>query len=123
MSKWQAEISRRPLLAALIGVAGIGVVGGGIYEAARHFGGGQPGAYDDLLARLADRDSAAIVGRAVIADLPKFNEKMTARELRRKIGKRSLADVTKADLADGQLAEAGGWVLPQTVALICALAA
>ena len=121
---WKSEISRRPLLAGLVGLLGLGAAGGAAYEAMRFTGEEHtPGAYDDLIVKLSDRDSAKAVGQAVIDDLPKFNSAAVARILRRKIGKNKLASVTVGDLANGRLAEADGWVLPESVALICALAA
>lgn len=121
---WKDEIARRPLLAALAGVAGLAAIGGGSYEAARLVARGrEDGAYGDLVSKLPDADDAATVGRAVIGDLPKFNPSATARMLRKELAKRKLADVTAGDLADGKLAEAGGWVLPESLALLCALAA
>ncbi len=121
---WQAEVRRRPLLSGLIGALGLGVLGGGAYEAVRTIRHEQePGAYGDLVSRLPDPDGARLVGRAVIADLPRFNAGEKAHALRKLLAAHNLADVTADDLAAGRIAEAGGWVLPESLALICALAA
>ncbi len=121
---WRAGIERRPLLAGLVGALGLGILGGGAYEAARILHRNEKaGAYGDLVSRLPDPDGARLLGHAVIAGLPRFNAAETARSLRKALAIHSLADVTASDLAAGRVAEAGGWVLPESLALICALAA
>ena len=82
-----------------------------------------PTPYDDLLGELVDRDAAARVGRAVRENLSSFNNAKTARELRQRFEQRNLAEVMDADIAEGRIAEAGGWVIPQSLAELCALAA
>jgi len=80
--------------------------------------------YDDLFAQLIDRDAAVKVGNAAmdngtarpaIADL--------GRELRQRFERRTLAEVINSDLAQGKLSEVKGWVLPETLTLLCVLAA
>jgi hypothetical protein len=120
----KSEIARRPLLAGLAGLVGLGAAGGiGFALLSGHGEEHRPGAYDDLVSKIHDHGGAEVVGEAVIGDLPDFNAAATAHALRKSIGKRPIADVTMADLADARLAEATGWVLPESVALICALAA
>jgi hypothetical protein len=82
-----------------------------------------PSPYDDLLALLDDRDADAQIGEAVLADSDDFDAKTAADELRGQIGKRPLAQVMSEDVSEGRLLEAGGWVMPETLALLCALAA
>ena len=79
-------------------------------------------AYDDLLEKLIDRDSAATVGHAVIGTAT-VDTREVAADLRRRIGTRPLAEVAKEDLAQNRLIEAKGWVFPQTVGLLCVVAA
>ena len=79
-------------------------------------------AYDDLLAKLIDRDAAETVGHAVIGSAT-LDTREVAADLRQRIGTRSLAEVAKEDLAQNRLIEARGWVLPQTVGLLCVVAA
>ena len=79
-------------------------------------------AYDDLLANLVDRDSAQAVGHAVIGTTT-FDAKQTASDLRRRLDGRSLLQATADDLSRDRLIEAKGWVLPETLGLLCALAA
>ncbi len=80
----------------------------------------KPSPYDDLFAKLVDRETAAKVGHA--ADVPR-DAKGLATALRQRLNRRSVAQVTQADLAEGRLAEVKGWVLPQSLVLLCALAA
>lgn len=120
----KTAIARRPLLAGLAGLVGLGAAGGAGFALLRGHGEEhKPGAYDDLVSKIPDRGGAEVVGEAVIGDLPDFNAGAVAHSLRKRIGRRPVADATMADLADARLAEANGWVLPESVALICALAA
>ena len=82
-----------------------------------------PTPYDDLLQHLIDRDAAAHVGRALRGSVPDFNTKKTARELRQRFEQRNLVEVMDADTAEGRLAEVGGWIMPQSLAALCGLAA
>jgi hypothetical protein len=116
-------ISRRPFLASALALIGVAAVGGGAYEAGlfrKHFSNDR---YDDLLNALDNPDNAASVGAAVLAELPHFNAAETAASLRERIGKKKLGDVLDEDAAANRLIEAKGWVLPETLALLCALAA
>jgi len=76
--------------------------------------------YDDLLSQLIDRDAAAKVGLIVDG---RSEPQTIAPELRRRLGRRTLAEVTNADLAEGKLTEVKGWVMPATLVLLCSLAA
>ena len=124
MSDWKSRIARRPFLAGLFGLVGLGLIGGAAYEAAhivkRRY---PPTAFDDLLSLLDDRDSAARVGAAVLAGAPEFDVRKVARELRRRIGGKPLAEILAADVAQGRFAEVSGWLLPETLARLCGLAA
>ena len=90
-------------------------------------------AYDDLLNKLIDRDAAATVGHAVIRDMHKRypidgtphtrDRDLVARELRATLRHRSLREQTIIDLAQENIFEAGGWVVPTTLAELCLLAA
>ncbi len=118
------DIPRRPLLIALGAVVGLGVVGGGLYESGllgrhAHFARG----YEDLLSGLADRDAANRVGDAVVAEADTFETGTIAHELRKHIAHRPLAAVLAADLAEDRVIETKGWVLPETLALLCGLSA
>lgn len=82
-----------------------------------------PTPYDDLIALVDDRDGAAQIGETVLAKSEDFEPLALAASLRTRIAKRRLATVIAEDAANGRLVEGGGWVLPETLALICALAA
>ena len=80
-------------------------------------------AYDDLLALLDDRDAGAQIGEAVLAEYGGFAAASAADRLRGKLKHGSLAGIAAKDAAEGRLWETRGWVLPETQALLCALAA
>jgi hypothetical protein len=116
------EITKRNLLtglAALLTVSAIGAV----IELPRilHVRGHSP--YDDVISATGDPDKAAIIGRAVLADLPSFDADATAKALRKRTTPDSVTEASMNDSDKGNLLEAGGWVLPETFALACALAA
>lgn len=108
----------------LIGAGGAVVLAGAAWEAVRLLGGRHaPSPYDDLLARLDDRDDAAEIGQAVLANVEDFDAKTAAADLRRRLQHMTLAEAAAKDAAEGRLVEAGGWVVPETLGLLCALAA
>ena len=82
-----------------------------------------PTPYNDLLASLVDRDAAARIGAVARASLPTFSARAAARELRQRFERRNLAEVIDADIKQGRLAEVDGWVLPDSLAQLCTLAA
>jgi len=82
-----------------------------------------PTPYDDLLGRLVDREAAARVGQAVRESVPSLDDKKIARELRQRFEERDLTDVMDSDTAEGRISEVGGWVMPESLAELCALAA
>jgi hypothetical protein len=118
------DIPRRPLLIALGAVLGVGIVGGGLYESGllgRHHH--SAAGYEDLLSGLGDRDSANRLGEAVLAETGAFETSQIARELRKRMAPRPLAAVLAADLAEDRVVEIKGWVLPETLTLLCGLSA
>jgi hypothetical protein len=79
-----------------------------------------PTPYDDLLARLTDRGEAAKLG----AQMPgSFDLAGQAAHLRDIFRRQELAAAANADITAGHMVEVGGWVLPETVALLSVLAA
>ena len=82
-----------------------------------------PTAYDDLLSRLDDRDADAQIGEAVLANITDFDAKTVAAGARARLERKTLAQVASEDAVGGRLLEAGGWVIPETLGLLCALAA
>ena len=108
------------MLAAL----GIALAGGAAVEAPRWFHRRyKPSPFDDLLAALPDRDSAARIGAAVLAETSNFSPLGTAAALRGKLVGGPLVDAFSADVAGGRLIEVRGWILPESLADLCALAA
>jgi hypothetical protein len=120
----QSGLGRRPLLAGFLGAMGLGVAGGLVYETPKLFRRRyKPTPYDDLLAQLGDRDSAAKLGSAVLADEPHFDAASAVRALRLKIAGGSFTQAVTGDIVHGQLVEVRGWVLPVTLTTLAALAA
>jgi hypothetical protein len=79
-----------------------------------------PTPYDDLLGALADREQAAKLG-ALVSQAPQTPD--LAAKLRLSIKPNGLTVAAKADAASGRLTEVGGWMVPESVALLSALAA
>ena len=87
---------------------------------ARHY---PPSPYDDLFALLPDRENAARLGAVLVRGRDRSDARATALSLRQKIGGHSLATAIASDVADSRLAEAQGWLIPESLADLCALAA
>ncbi len=121
---WTSQIARRRLLAGLLGALGLGIAGGLAYKAPSLMGHRYKRTpFDDLLSQLADRDSAGKLGAAVLAQEPGFDAQKAARALRAKLSKTPLAQIVARDVAQGRLVEVHGWVLPETLTTLSALAA
>ena len=111
-------MNRRALLAGL--AAACVAVGAGVYRLTDVFVKHHPPTpYDDLLPHLPDRDQAKRLG-ALVKDMPDANA--LAARLRRDMPGGLIA-AAKADIAAGRLTEINGWLLPQSVVLLAALAA
>jgi hypothetical protein len=104
---------------AAVAAAGVAVTAG-LYRFTdlfvKHYA---PTPYDDLLARLTDREQAAKLGAQLTGS---FDLASQSARLRDTFRKQDLATAAHADIAAGHLVEVGGWVLPETVALLSALA-
>jgi len=122
-------IARRPFLAGLLALVGLGVAGGLVYEVPRLFGRRYPRTpYDDLLDQLPDRESAAKLGKAAMAqifapDSGFLDTKDLVIELRHGPGKGSLSQAIEADLAQNRLVEVHGWFLPLSLVAAACIAA
>jgi hypothetical protein len=108
----------------LIGAGGAVAAMGALYEARSllrvHY---KPTPYDDLLALLDDRAAGVQVGNAVLVEIGAFDPGLAAADLRARLKDTTLAGAIVDDMAAGRLLEANGWVLPETLALLCAVAA
>lgn len=82
-----------------------------------------PTPYDDVFAHLKDRDAAARIGREVLKGLPNLEPSAAANTVRSRLGHQSLQEAVEADVAGNRLTDAQGWILPETFALLGALAA
>ncbi len=118
------DIARRPFLAGLAAFAGLAVVGGGLFEIFRtpqhHY---KRTAFDDLLYKLPDRESARQLGVQVLQTDPSFTVTGAAQSLRAKLHHTDLAEALESDVRSGNLVDLRGWVIPRTLADLCALAA
>ena len=79
--------------------------------------------FDDLLSKLPDRNNAAKMGAAVLAQQKSFDAHVAARVLRARLGTGALSAVLARDLSAGRMLEFRGWIVPETLAMLCALAA
>jgi len=118
-------IARRPLLASVAAIFGIAVAGGLAYEGEHLFGRRYPRTkFDDLLDQLPDRESAAKLGRAAIAQTRSaFEPRTVAHALRTGPGKGSLIRALETDIARGSLVAVQGWVLPASLVAVASIAA
>jgi hypothetical protein len=115
--------NRRTVLSAGTSVAVI-LAGVGAYELWRLLGRHYPRTpYDDLLSQLPDRENARRVGTAFLAEHTNFTPHHAANALRMRIAHRALLPVLEGEIAAGRLTEAGHWLVPETLAGLCALAA
>ena len=121
----RAQIARRQLLKGLAGVGGLAMAGTPpFFEAPKLFAPHHPHSpYDDLIAQVPDRDSAARIGAAYLAGHRNLDPAATAGKLRQQLASHSFATVLESDLAGAHMGEARGWVLPEALLAICALAA
>jgi hypothetical protein len=117
--------TRRSVIAGLAAsaVAVATVAGGALWRFTdifvRHY---PPTPYDDVLARLVDREHAAKFGAAALRALPGFTAQAAA-QLRTAFGSGGLSVAATIDTVNGRMVEADGWVVPRCVALLSALAA
>jgi hypothetical protein len=115
------SVTRRPLVLSALALIGVGIAGGITVEAPRLLKKRIHSPYDDITDQIADQEQAIKVGDAVIAKLGTFDAAKSANVLRARKG--SLVDMARADIDAGKTQEAGGWVLPQSLALACAILA
>ncbi|HEX3429786.1 MAG TPA: hypothetical protein VHT03_02780 [Rhizomicrobium sp.] len=122
----KTPIVRRSFISGLMGV--VALMGIAALEAPRLFPGlfakrYPPTAFDDLFALLTDRENAIRIGTVLVQTGRGLDVRSMAAELRRKLGGHSLAVAIADDLAHSRLIEAQGWLLPECVGELCAIAA
>jgi hypothetical protein len=76
--------------------------------------------YDDLLVQLTDREQAAKLGAKAVTGLDAQSQ---AARLRAALQGGDLAAAANADITAGRMMEVDGWLLPQTLVWLSALAA
>ena len=114
---------RREVLLAGAGAAALGAAAVG-YGSWRYLGKHYPPTpYDDLLSELGDREAAKMLGSAFLAINPAFSAPYAAKSLRQRIAQRPLSNVISREIASGHLLEVAHWLIPETLAGLCALAA
>jgi hypothetical protein len=86
----------------------------------RHY---PPTPFDDVLGRLDDREQAAKLGAAALKDQPNFDAEASAQRLRAALEHGSFREVVLADAETGRVQLVQGWVLPQSVVVLSAIAA
>jgi hypothetical protein len=115
----QGGPARRTLIG---GVAAAGaVLAAGLYRFTdlfvKHY---PPTPYDDLLGQLTDREQAAKLGAKAATTLDAPSQ---AARLHAALQGRDLAAAVNADITAGRMLEVEGWLLPQTLVWLSALAA
>ena len=113
--------SRRVVLGAIAALAGTAVALRGIPGLLKLWRKQTP--YDDVLSNLEDRDAAIELGRRTLTSMPNFGAVAAAQLLRSRLKSRTLSNLLRSELTDSRTVEVGGWVLPESLVLICALAA
>jgi hypothetical protein len=107
----------------LVGLGAAAVAAGGAVWTLRPFRKQYPPTpYDDVLSQLDDRDWAAKFGVAALAAMPDFTPVNGAARLRPLLHRDSLRLVALRDAEAGRLVDVGGWLVPESVAVIAALA-
>ena len=117
-------VPRRTVLAGGLIAFGLGAIALAVVEAPRLFRSRyKPSPFDDLLSQLPDRDNAAILGKAVLAQETSFDAQAAAMQLRTRLKDTSLTDAMKDELHRHDVVEVHGWILPRSLVLLSAMAA
>lgn len=124
MSDEKPSVQRRRLIIGGLAAIGVGIMGaftlqtvGFMYRRPHNK------KYDDLLSLIWNRENAERIGVVVLEEDGQFEPWNIAPQLRKRIGTRKLPEVMVLDAQEGRLVEAKGWVIPETLALLCALSA
>jgi hypothetical protein len=82
-----------------------------------------PTPYDDVLGRLLDREQAIRFGKAALPGMKGFDVRHAAAKLRVNLRDGGLSVAATIEAVNGRIIEADGWLVPESVALLSALAA
>lgn len=104
--------------AGIAALGGIGWVSRVLF--AKHY---PPSPYDDVFVHLKDREAAARMGQDVLKSMPNLETNAAANIVRARLANKSLPEAVAQDAAQGRLSNVQGWILPETLALLGALAA
>jgi hypothetical protein len=103
------------------GAAALAIMGAGTIGVRRIFGPWYaPTPYDDLLHQITDREQASLLGKSAAADMPRLDVAALAAKLRQPGFQ--LKTRARGDGEAGRVKEAGGWIVPETVASYSILA-
>ena len=114
-------MKRRSLLAG-VGALVAAAAGGAAWKLKLFRKRYPPTPFDDVLGKLEDREWTAQFGETALTALPRFTQADAAATLRARLAHDSLQSVARREAEAGRLVEAGGWLTPESVALIAALA-
>ena len=125
------KLSRRTLTIGGIAAAGAAIVAGAIYEVPKLFKHRAQGEYAELVNTLDDPAQAALVGAVLPIGMDaaplgssRTYADMAGEDLKKRLSKATLPELLAADCARiDRMVEAGGWVIPITLAEFCVLAA
>jgi len=115
-------MKRRTLLAGLGVLIAAAAAGGTAWKLRLFRKRYPPGPYDDVLAKLDDREWAAQFGETAVTALPHLTPTDAASTLRARLVHDTLQTVALREAEAGRLVEAGGWLVPESLVLIAALA-
>ena len=128
------KLSRRSLTIGGIAAGGAAIIAGVVYEAPKLFKRRPHGEYAELVSKLSDPEKAAVVGRAIHLGKDRIEgdisldgrtfEEIAAQDLKARLAKHNVAELMAIDSSKiSGVVEAGGWVIPVTLAELCTLAA
>jgi hypothetical protein len=117
------ELTRRRLITAGGALIGLGAAAGLTFGFGLWQGPWATSPYNDLLGQLPLEAGAVTLGRAVRQALPTLNDTAAAASLRRRLAGTSLRKLARKDAEHRRVVEVSGWILPLSVAELCALAA
>jgi hypothetical protein len=117
----RTRISRRIAVGAVAAFAGLAIA---VREVPKLLGHRhRSGPFADVLSAIDDPDSAAQFGRSCLAACQGFEPQVVANLLRARLKNLPLADLMQKEASEARIVEVGGWIIPESLALLCALEA